>query len=355
MRLIIKLLSALALALPCTGAATAQSTCAQRYDDAKRNYDNGDRRTCITLIAVALDSCGHDREQRSRLLFLKALAEAGEDSLARMRSDLEQLYRNDRHYTVRAYDPLIKGKAGEADLYGAWEIMGSRMRRDHGRLRAGLALGPRNTLVNVDGDRRVFEPDGAWSYGTTLGLETTAQLEYDIAHNLAIRASCGWLQERYSARNNALRYEENISSTPIFLGLKKLFWLGQRSPWVPYAFAGASYAPVLRAEADIERSGDGVRFLAPKTIDRTAEREDALMSAGLGLGLSHKVGHVVLFAEAQYDHAFNALIPEEPRYSETELLIRYYYVDNEVSLSGITGRVGVHYVVKYHRKNRIHP
>lgn len=343
-----------ALSLFLGAAGQAQTNCSQRYDDAKALYDSGDRAACIASIVQALDSCANDREQASRLLFLKALAEAGQDSLDRMRSDLEQLFRTDRAYVVRAYDPLMKGKAGEADLYGAWEILQGSLLKDHGRLRAGIQFGARNPLIAVEGDRKVFETDEAYRYGTEIGFDAGILLEYDVAHNIALRASASYSQQGWTARNNAIRYDETLTSVPIFLGVKKMFWLGERSTWVPYFVLGATYAPIIEAKANIERSGDGVRFLAPKTLDRTAERETSQILGSGAVGVSYKVGHTVLFAEAQYDHAFNALMPDSPTYSETELLMRYYYVDNKVTMSSIIGRVGLLYVVKYHRKNRIH-
>jgi hypothetical protein len=261
-----------ALLLFSCATAHTQSTCTQRYDDAKALYDSGDREDCITAITLALDSCGQDREQASRLLFLKALAEAGQDSLDRMRSDLEQLFRTDRGYVIRAYDPLMKGKAGEADLYGAWEILQGSLRKDHGRLRAGIHIGVRNPLISVEGDQKVFETDDAYRYGTEVGYDAGVQVELDVAHNIAVRASGSYSRQGWTARNNAIRYDETLTSVPLFLGVKKMFWLGDRSTWVPYFVLGATYAPIIEAKASIERSGDGVRFLAPKTLDRTAER-----------------------------------------------------------------------------------
>jgi hypothetical protein len=343
-----------ALLLFSCATAYAQSTCAQRYDDAKALYDSGDREDCITAITLALDSCKNDREQAGRLLFLKALAEAGQDSLDRMRSDLEQLFRTDRGFVIRAYDPLMKGKAGEADLYGAWEILQGTLRKDHGRLRAGIQLGVRSPLLSTAGDLKVFEADDAYRYGTEVGFDAGVLLEYDVAHNVAIRASGSYSRQGWTARNNAIRYDETVTSVPLFLGVKKMFWLSERSTWVPYFVLGATYAPIIEATANIERSGDGVRFLAPKTVDRTAERETSQILGSGVVGVSYKVGHTVLFAEAQYDHAFTSLMPDDPTYSETELLMRYYYVDNKVTLSGIVGRIGLQYVVKYHRNNRIH-
>lgn len=332
----------------------AQSNCAQRYDDAKALYDSGDRAECISAITTALDSCGQDREQASRLLFLKALAEAGQDSLDLMRSDLEQLFRTDRGYVIRAYDPLMKGKAGEADLYSAWEILQGDLRKDHGRLRAGIQIGVRDPIISVEGDRRVFETDDPYRYGTEVGYDAGALVEYDLAHNIAVRASASYSVQGWTARNNAIRYDETVTSVPTFLGVKKMFWISERSTWVPYFVLGATYAPIIEAKANIERSGDGVRFLAPKALDRTSERETSQIIGSGVIGVSYKVGHTVLFAEAQYDQAFTAIMPDSPTYSETELLMRYYYVDNQVTLSSIVARIGVQYVVKYHRKNRIY-
>ncbi len=336
------------------GCASAQSECAQRYDDAKGLYDSGDRAACIAAINSAMNTCGHDREQAGRLLFLRSLALAGADSLERMRADLERLFRTDRRYVIKAYDPLMKGKPGEADLYGAWEILHAELGKDLGLFRAGIHIAPRFPMVKVSGDRKVFETDTRFDHTSINGWEAGAQVEYDVLKNVAVRLMASYQSSGYHARNNTIRYDETITTAPVFLGVKKMFWLGARSPWVPHLMAGATWSRLLSVSADIQRSGDGVRLLAPKTFDRLKERTaDQFFFSG-AVGASYKVGQMVLFAEGQYDAALTKLTLDSPTYTESELLTRYYYVDNEVTLSGVSVRAGIQYIVKYHKRNRIH-
>ncbi|MBK7268016.1 MAG: hypothetical protein IPI07_00350 [Flavobacteriales bacterium] len=107
------------------------------------------------------------------------------------------------------------------------------------------------------------------------------------------------------------------------------------------------------ATADIERTGDGLRFLAPKSVERASERKTEQIAVGGGLGVGYKVGHVVLFVEGHYRYALDRITKDEPTYTESELLTNYYWVDGKFSLSGGGVAIGLQYVLRYHPNNRI--
>lgn len=335
------------------GALLAQSApCLVAYENMLGVYAQDGK---LAQVRTGLDTlcvqCADDKEHWHQLLLLSAVTHQRLDSLEAMTRDLETLQRHHRNIELKPYDDLIKN---HREVWNTFQYrIRPGFRKDHGRFRAGIMGGLVLPSLSLDGSRKVFEADEPFRHKGLAGGEVGILVEHDVAHNLAVRLSVAMNRQGFRVRNNAIHYEEKLTSAPIELGLKKMFWLGETSPWVPYVAAGGTYARIAEASASIERSGDGVRFLAPKSLERVGERErDQLLGWG-AVGVSYKVGHTVLFSEGRYNHAFTALIPDEPKYSNTELLARYYYVDTPLRISHVAIRAGLMYVVKYHRKNRL--
>ena len=349
--------------LAINGSIAAQvdaTSCEHDYGTARALYDDGRLNESVKLLDSLLLTCGKDKDQLQRILFLKAVIDARNDSIADMRRGLEQLFRNDRNYTLKPYDPLIVGLNIKEQLYSNYELLAGsrelgpgRLQKDQGLLRAGVLGGVVLPRLDVTTDRVLHEEDGTYSYEVLPGWEAGALLEWDVIPNLALRFSGTYGTARYRARNKSIQYEEQLTSTALSFGIKKMFWL-KDSPWVPYVIASGSFMYLLSAQADIERSGDGVKFLDIKSLDRIGEREQEQYLGSGAIGLSRKVGHVVLFVEGRYDHAFTSLTRADAPYSSGELLVQYYHVDNDITMSRIAATAGVQYVVRYHSSNRIY-
>ncbi len=338
-----------------TIAGMAQMDCIQRYDDAKALFDNGERKVCIQVLDTALNRCAKDRDVYGRMLYLKSLAEAGEDSLDRMRRDLERLYRSDRHFVIKAYDPLIKGRTGEAELYGAWENLHTDLRKDLGRWRAGVSVSFSSTIIRTTTDRKVLASDEEMDYGTSIGWDAGGTMEWEIIPNLALTASAGYGVTGFEATNGPITYKENMTRVPMSVGVKKCFWL-DRSAFVPFARINGGFGWLLRDEAQIERvDGQDTRYLRSINMDRLAERRQDQFWLEGALGVSRKAGHTVLSAEVAYDHALTTLTLDSAPYTNAELLADYYYVDNTLFMHAVVLRITAQYVLDYHNKNRIHP
>ncbi len=314
----------------------------------------------LRVLQGLADAKEGDKDQWGRILFLKAVTEARQDSIKAMRRSVEQLFRVDRNYVMKPYDPLIVDLAVRDELYGTYlGLAGGRdvgpglMQKDQGKWRMGVSGGVVHMLLDVRSNTQVFAEDGQNSYDAPLGWELAGTMEYDLIPNLAIQASGGYSVTRYRTRNEALRYEEELTSIPLSLALKKMFWFS-RSPWVPYVSAGATYAWLDAAQATVERSGDGVRLLAPLRVDRAAERERDQWRLSGALGLSRKVGHTVIHVECRYDHALSDLTLDVGPYTDSETLLRYYYVDNPIRLSSVVVSAGLQYIIRYHSRNRIY-
>lgn len=340
--------------------AQEAASCENLYQEALRLYSDAQLVIADRLADSLERTCTNDRDQMARVLFLRALIAAREDSIAAMRRNLERLFRNDRNHVLKPYDPLLIKIPQRDELFTDYQLLfGSRelgpglLRKDHGRFRAGLMAAFVSPQLQVGTDRIVFEDDGPFTLSPDPGWNAGAMVEYDVFPNWALRLVGGVASYGYTARNKAVRYREVLNFYDLNLGLRKSFWFpGAR--WVPYILAGAGLGALRSAKADIERSGDGVRLLGPLSLDRIDERTRYQYRGIAGVGVAYKVGHTVLSIEGRYEHALEELTLKQAPYTESELLTRYYYVDNDLRISNVSVALGIQYIIRYHKRNRIY-
>ena len=336
-------------------------SCEQAYGNAKALYDDGRLFESLRVLDSLMPACRQDRDQQARVLFLKAVIEAQNDSVKAMRRTMEQLFRNDRHYVLKPYDPLIVQLPQKTEIFDTYErLLGGRgagpglLRKDHGQWRAGVFGSGQSAVLEMGEARPVFEGDSIPEYKGGYGWEAGATMEWDVVPNLAVRASIAWSVLDYNATSPTINYKERVSMVPLSLGVKKMFWVGEQS-LVPYVVGEFTFAPVVSAAAEIARSGDGLRFLSPRSLGREGEREADQLAVGGAVGVGRRLGNVVLYVEGRYRHALGPFTRDGATYTESELLTNYYWLDRPTTLHGLGVNVGVQYVLKYHRQNRIYP
>lgn len=342
-------------------SAQEAAGCETAYQEALRLYKDAQFDIADGLADSLSRSCMQDKDQLARILFLRTLIAARVDSVAAMHRDMEALFRIDRNYILKPYDPLLIEIPQRDELYTAYQyLFGSRevgaglLRKDHGRLRAGFMGGLVIPQLDVRTDRQVFEDDGPNTLTATPGWNAVLLVEYDLFPNWALRVNGGLSRYGYLAKNKALAYKEDLQLLDLAMGIRKSFWFKGQS-WVPYLLAGAGLGMLQTVNAHIERSGDGVRLLGPLDADRIAERTRIQYRGIAGAGVAYKIGHTVLSVEGRYEYAFtDHTLPDAP-YTESELLTRYYYLDNDLRISNITVAMGIQYIIRYHRRNRFYP
>ena len=143
MRQVISRTLPLLLAAILTVIARAQdaTSCEQAYGRAYTLYDQDGRLNEVwTLLDGLCSECRKDKDQLQRIVFLKAVIEARNDSIKAMRRSVEQLFRNDRGYVLKPYDPIIVGLPVKEEIFTTYEqLSGSRgagpgqLRKDHGQ------------------------------------------------------------------------------------------------------------------------------------------------------------------------------------------------------------------------------
>lgn len=336
-------------------------SCEQQYMIALGSYEADNRLESLRILDSLVHECRQDKDQQQRILFLKAVIEASNDSIPAMRRTMERLFRNDRHYVLKPYDPLIDRLPVKSEIFNTYEgLMGShdkgpgKLRKDHGQWRAGVFGAPQRTLLEMGAARPVFAGDEEPEYEGGYGWEAGVNMEWDVLPNLALRASATWSVADYEATSSTVTYSERISSAPISLGVKKMFWIGDL-PLVPYVVAEGTYAPLISADAEIARSGDGLRYLDAKSLDRAAQRASEQFAVGGAVGVGRKFGNTVFYFEGRYRHALASINVDGAVYTESELLTNYYWLDRATTMHGLSLNIGLQFVLRYHRQNRIYP
>lgn len=336
-------------------------SCEQSYENALGLYQDDRRFESLGILDSLVGECRQDKDQQQRILFLKAVIEARNDSVKAMRSTMERLFRNDRRYVLKPYDPLIDQLPVKEEIFNTYEgLMGGRgkgpgkLRKDHGQWRLGICFAVQRALLEMGTIRPVFAGDQPPEYNGRYGWEAGANMEWDVLPNLAVRASAAWSVADYEATSPTVNYTERLSTVPMSIGLKKMFWLGDL-PVVPYVVAEGTYAPLVSADAEIARSGDGLRYLDAKSLDRAAQRAPEQFAVSGAVGVGRKFGSTVFYIEGRYRHALGTINVDGGIYTESELLTNYYWLDRVTTMHGVSLNMGLQFVLRYHRQNRIYP
>ena len=346
----------LTLVLPvlCASQVLAQlpPDCSAVYDRALALYDDGRLNECLVQLKMLDNGCVINAQERDRALQLRAVTELRLDSIAALHRSLEQMLRNQRHPSISPGDAMV------SDHYAVWtsydEVVRQRFKKDQGRSRAGVFVTGQRSAPEVGAQIIILEGDEPLDYRGGTDLAAGAAFEWDMVPNLAVRIVGKYEQLSYSASSPTRSYSEGLDLFGLSLGLKQMFWL-RRTPWVPYALVHFERGAILGARADIERQGDGLRYLPTRSIERIDQREQVQLWAGGGIGLGRKVQSLVFYAEVSFNLALRDLTLPGLTYVESELLTNYYFVDAPVRLHKYGLTAGVQYVLKYHGKNRFYP
>ncbi|HRH36857.1 MAG TPA: hypothetical protein PK760_00845 [Flavobacteriales bacterium] len=326
--------------------------CQAAYAHALELYNAGNLDECLADIHALDSTCVNDPAGKERMLMLKAVVLFRSDSMDLMRSTLEQLLRTTRHPAITSTDPLI------VDHYPVWasynEDVKPKFKKDQGRLRAGAFFTSLRNIVDAGTKAPVLEGDGVLEYQGSTTVASGATVEWEIIPNLSARLSGTYEHMAFTAKSATLSYAEDLEHRGTSIGLKKAFWLG-RSPWVPYAMLRGGYGRVISCRAEVGRNGDGLRYLAPKTVDRLDQRTRNQMWIGGGAGVGRKLGSLIVYVEGAFDLALMDMTKKNVPYVESELLTNYYYVDAPLRLHKFGLTLGVQYVLQYHRHNRLYP
>jgi hypothetical protein len=124
--------------------------------------------------------------------------------------------------------------------------------------------------------------------------------------------------------------------------------------FTPYLYVGGQYNYLIKSEGEISRrtSGNGTTYdLAGVSSDITNSRYKSMYSALAGIGFRLKIASGYLRANATYTRGLSKYIKEDSRFSDSEKLFYYNYIDDDINLNFFNFTLGYSYIFyKTHKK-----
>ncbi len=216
-------------------------------------------------------------------------------------------------------------------------------------------------------------------YKAQRGYCYTGYLQSNFENNFALILDYSYCKigysrtiERNGSDNFSLNYSEIIYNNDFGLLLKKYLFKNETKLFGdqtikhtgsgPYLAIGGYYSKMRQAQANVELNFDYIerqnQYIEPKNITRNnIDVKDMRNKNRFGIsgaiGSSLTIDRFVISLEGKYLYDITELTNPEKRYTNDELLLNYYYIDNDVSMSRIDVSLSLAYIFSYKVKSKI--
>lgn len=308
--------------------------CLTLLKDARQFSDNGLYDQAIAKANESIALCELSRDDRIdayKLLFINYLAidnlEMANETVARILK-INPNYEPDKQLDspeiiaiFQKYKPLVSLAAF---------------------IQGGLNYG----LVDVQKTYSVVtsnDADGLDNYKALPGLQLGAGLEYRVWKNAWIRLGGFYRQSRYSIalddiQNQVVTYDEKINFLDINPGIRYYFRSRELQPFVGL---GGQFSFLISSLGNITR---GEEF---DLVDRTEQRNTFFAGYGAEVGLSYKKRSFLFQLSTRYDRFNGNIVNPEYRFNNLDVVFKYYYLDNDFSLSNFQVNLAIAFAIRY--------
>ncbi len=349
----------LMLLLSATYGYSQTVNCATSIIEAEDMYRAGKYDDAIQLLQTALKGCSFSKREKedAYLILTQAFLE-------------KENYREANHLLVKILnnDPNFKLKENlyQEDFYAYYNKIKIRP-----MFSAGLKLGinfPRysikhvNKVYNSANDSLAYKPETGYMYGIFA--------EWQFYDNIAIAAEGCFSQMGYKriiqvppyklpgSDSLMLNYSEVMKSLETSLYIKKYFLHKQFRPFV---YLGGYLSSLNSATANINLSytskdpiaGGSDHYNLSDSTNVLTMRNKIRQGVVSGIGISYKTKNVLISANAGYRMDIGKhLTNSDNKYKNEKLLYKFYYIDNDVTLSRLDLSLTVAYIIKYSVKSK---
>lgn len=343
-------LTAIVIAL-LLGAVTAMGQdCATAIDRAEAYYNDGN----LHAVIETLDRClkaGMPSDEQWRAYRLIVLArifldepEAADTALDRM------LAINPRYEANPGRDPVefrrILGR------YGSFP-----------RILVGPVVGLNHTWRRVTEAHTVAGAPTRWDqHPFVLGSDVGAMIDLNLTPSIALSAQAAYSSRQLKLSKRDLltideMYTEHLTYLSVPFVFKYRLGEGTIQPcvWAGYfidlLFSAASdmEATPARSTADTESTaGQADRAYSDFEIRSTRERRNS-MNHGIvgGIGVVWRIGDRAIVVNAACSFGLSQIVRPEMRFADQDLLYRYFYIDDDFRLRGLSISVGYMFQLGY--------
>ncbi|TAL61827.1 MAG: SPOR domain-containing protein [Bacteroidetes bacterium] len=327
-----------------------ESSCPTLVKDAEALYNNGSYEECLALLDKGFKDCGFSRREKEDAWVLRAKVNIEKDKVPDVQQALVRLLRINPNYKP------LEG-AYQEDFYSYFSKIKVRP-----LLSTGIFAGPALPVFKTLKTYSVFDSVNYSSpYRSLPGNQEGIFFELAFMKNISITSAFSYTSyayKRHLERGTVyfLDYKELLHYWTVPAYLKFFFTCKKINP---YFIAGGSYSKLLKSTAELSlqyTSQDALTGIIDEFtsgasgIDQKPYRVNFYTSILFGAGCSYRIKNFLFSAETSYSLGRNNIMNPDAEIRNTDLIYKFYYIDNAVKIDLVTTKISVAYILHYQVK-----
>lgn len=316
----------------------AQDNCTMTLKKVEQMFDEGRIEEIPTLLQSCLKD-GFTRDQKVRAYELIIQTFLVDEKETKAEEYMLQLLQLDPHYKAHA-SVLI---SDFVTLYNSYKTKAV--------FTAGIKAGINTSQIQIIeeyGVHNLNEVKGEYSsnlaYLFGIDLNTSIGNNYEIGlEALYVRNSYNYgLYDAYAFSELIVLEEHNNIQVPIY-GTYKY----QIKNFEPYVKAGFATGFLIAGEMQIERNylDNSHPNISSATLDNLSRRKMFNLSILASVGCRYIIDKGYVFVDVRYNKGLNNITNSDERYSDDDMIYKYYLLDDDVYLNSFSFSLGYSYSI----------
>lgn len=332
-----------------------KANCTTVIIEAEDMYRAGKYDEAIQLLKTALDECKFSKREKEDAYIILAKSYLEKDNYSEADRLLVRILNNDPNFK-------LKENLYQEDFYSYYNRIKIRP-----MISGGLKLGMNIPRYSIKHLNTVYNSaDYSLAYKPVVGYMYGMFAEYQFYDNISVLTEGCFSKMAYKRTIEGsgnlgllIHYSEALKCYEQTLNVKKYFLHKQFRPFV---YLGGYLSYLHTATADIEltyKLKDNITpdvddyYLSKNNIDVLAMRNTKRGGLVVGSGISYKTKNILISADAAYRMDIGKHLTNSANKNKNEeLLYKYYYIDNDVTLSRLDVSITVAYIFKYSVKSK---
>lgn len=323
----------------------AQDDCTVKLKQAEEFFDDGKIETISSLLVECLKS-GFSKDEKIRAYKVIINSYLFEDKLNLAEENMLKLLKLEPELKInKTVDP-----AEFVNLYKTYKTLPTYS--------IGIVAGVNLSSVTVNEAFGVHNVSNqTFNYKSSgMGYQFGLNVNRNITSNLQVGFSVNIIQNNFEYTDSIFSFV-HVSfvekQTRIDLPLSVYYSFGKKI-FRPYITVGANTGFVISASSTATRSytDNSHKDITGSDIDLKEYRRNVNFSALAGVGAKYMIKRGYFFFEAKYLYGLLNQVNTNTRYTNPELIYKYYYLDNNFKLNNLMISVGYMYSIYKPKKKK---
>jgi len=304
-----------------------------QLERAENLYQNGNVDSIPKLILPCLQSFGaFNDEEKTRAYKLLILSYIFQDNQQLATEQMLKFLKFKPDYRLTDADPLEF-----EDLYNEF--------RTTPIISVGVSVGINSVFVKVLSNYYLFDKTNvSQNYATKYGYSIGIKANRLLFKNNELDFECSLRQSSYTFNCNYYQFTQvSMTENMMFLDLPlSVVHIFGKKTFAPFIQIGAAFSYLVGDNASLLRSYfDGVHTdITGSAINVISQRNQFYYQPFVAAGIKYKVGRGNLYANIKYNFGLANFVNGGSRYNNSELIFKYFYVDNDFKINTFSFNVG---------------